>query len=128
MINVRDDREHDAIIVEMEGDVDVEQARRLLEDFRRIAPGHAKGFSVLADVARVETIDVEVENQVKEIMKYLNGRGAGAIIRVLPDLELAVGLDALARCFYSPEVKFFNFTSREAAQQCLIGRGAHSPG
>ena len=119
MVKVRDDRPHDAVIVEFEGDVDLTQARRSFDDLRRLVAKHGKGFKVLVDFTSVATMDVDVEFLIKEAMQYFNAKGVGEIIRVLPDPEVAVGFNYISRFFYSKDVKLANFTSREQAQRSL---------
>lgn len=119
MIKVRDDRPHDAVIVEFEGDIDLAQAQRSFGDLRKLVAKHGKGFKVLVDFTSVATMDVDVEREIKEAMKYFNAKGVGEIIRVLPDPEVAVGFNYISRFFYSKDVKLANFTSREQAQQSL---------
>jgi anti-anti-sigma regulatory factor len=126
MIKVRDDRPHDAVIVEFAGDVDIAQARRSFGDVKKLVARHGKGFKVLVDFSSVATMDVDVEGEMKETMKFINAKGVGEIIRVLPDPELAVGFNYMSRFFYSKDVKLVNFTSREQAQQCLSD-GESSP-
>lgn len=119
MIKVRDDRPHDAVIVEFEGDIDLAQAQRSFGDLRKLVAKHGKGFKVLVDFTSVATMDVDVEREIKEAMKYFNAKGVGEIIRVLPDPAVAVGFNYISRFFYSKDVKLANFTSREQAQQSL---------
>jgi anti-anti-sigma regulatory factor len=120
MIKVRDDRPHDAVIVEFDGDIDIAQARRSFGDIRKLVAKHGKGFKVLVDFSTVATMDVDVELEIKDAMSYFNAKGVGEIIRVLPDPELAVGFNYISRFFYSKDVKLVNFTSREQAQECLV--------
>jgi len=119
MIKVRDDRPHDAVIVEFEGDVDLAQAQRSFGDLRKLVAKHGKGFKVLVDFTSVASMDVDVECEIKEAMKYFNAKGVGEIIRVLPDPEIAVGFNYISRFFYSKDVKLANYTDREQAQQSL---------
>lgn len=119
MIKVRDDRPHDAVIVEFEGDIDLAQAQRSFGDLRKMVARHGKGFKVLVDFTSVATMDVDVEREIKEAMQYFNSKGVGEIIRVLPDPEVAVGFNYISRFFYSKDVKLINFTDRDQAHECL---------
>jgi len=124
MIKVRDDRPHDAVIVEFEGDIELAQAQRSFGDIRRMVSKHGKGFKVLVDFTTCESMDVDVESLMKDAMQYFNARGVGEIIRVLPDPEVAVGFNYISRFFYSKDVKLANFTNREQAQQSLSADGS----
>jgi len=119
MIKVRDDRPHDAVIVEFEGDIDLAQAQRSFGDIRKLVSKHGKGFKVLVDFTSVASMDVDVEREIKEAMMFFNSKGVGEIIRVLPDPETAVGFNYISRFFYSKDVKLANYTDREQAQRSL---------
>jgi hypothetical protein len=124
MIKVRDDRPHDAVIVEFEGDIELAQAQRSFGDLRKMVSKHAKGFKVLVDFTCCESMDVDVESLIKEAMQYFNAKGVGEIIRVLPDPEVAVGFNYISRFFYDKNVKLANFTNREQAQRSLSDGGS----
>lgn len=115
MIKVFYDGLRELVVIEFLGNVDAAQARQALDALERLVPDDGRRFKALADYTRVETMDVEVEAQVKKAMRLLDERGVSEVLRVLPDPDAEVGFDILSRFFYSRDVKFHTYRSRAAA-------------
>ena len=119
MIRVHCDREHNVVIVEFEGHVDAEQARRAYSEVAGALSGCSHGSRFLADFTKVETMEPAVELEVTKTMRLLNERGVKEVFRVLPDSGAAFGFEFLSRLYYAPDVKRFNFRSRQEAEASL---------
>jgi hypothetical protein len=119
MVNVSYDRPHNAFILEYAGNVTAEETRRAHVEMNKLVPSGGKGFKVLVDLCGVETMEVEVENEIKEAMKSPLASGAREVLHVLPDPESDFAFETLVRYFAPKNVKCVNFRSRSAAQKYL---------
>jgi len=119
MINVNCDAEHNAVIVEFEGNVDAAQAERSFSQLEELLPMVGQGFKLLVDYSSVETMEPEVEGEVAKAMDLLNERGVREIVRVLPDPDSDFGFEVLSSRHYSPQVRIHTVRSREAGNSWL---------
>lgn len=119
MINVSDDRAHNAVIVEFKGDVHAAEAKRVLTELGKVLPEHEKGLKVLVDFTSVETIDIEVEDEIKKAMRLFNAQGVSEILRVLPDPAMDIAFDIMSRENYARDMKMRTFRTRADASRAL---------
>jgi hypothetical protein len=126
MVKIAYDDKRNAVIIEVEGNVDATQGGQLSADLERILPKDGKGFSLLTDFTLVQTMEPEVEGELKKAMELINSRGVKDILRVLPDPDLDIGFGILTRCFYSDKVRCLIFRSRAQADASLAERSGRA--
>lgn len=119
MIHVSYDREHKTIVIEFEGNIDGAQARQSSLDLERVVPERRTEFRLLADLTAVQTMELEVEDELKKAMGLFNAHGITEVLRVLPDPDMEVGFNIMSRTYYGKAVKVLTFRSREEAEAHL---------
>lgn len=122
MIKASYDGECNVLILDFKGNVDGAQAKQVYSDLEKILPEKGKGFSLLADLTSIETMEPEVEGEVKKAMGLFTTHGVSEVLRVVdPDME--IGFNILSRTYYPNTVKVLNFRSREQAEAHLRDDG-----
>jgi peroxiredoxin/anti-anti-sigma regulatory factor len=121
MVKASYDDKWNAVILEFSGNVDGAQAWRLSSDLEKILSNRSKGFTLLADFSSVETMEPEVEVEVKKAMGLFKAHGVSQVLRVLPDPDMDIGFNLLSHSYYSAEVKALTFRSRSQAEAHLRG-------
>ncbi len=120
MIRASYAREYNVVVLDFKGNVDGAQAKQVYSDLEKILP--EKGFSLLADLTSIDTMEPEVEEEVKKAMGLFKTHGLREVIRVIdPDME--IGFNILSRRYYPKTVKVLNFRSREQAEAHLRDDG-----
>jgi len=115
MVKVSYDDEHNTVIIEFEGNIDIAQAERFFSDIEKVLPKPGKGFKLLTDFSSVQTMELAVKDEIKKAMGLFNARGVTEILRVLPDPDMDIGLNIMSRSRYSQDVKILTLRSREEA-------------
>lgn len=116
MINVDYQRGRNLLRVEFKGDVAAEEAKATNEKIDRLTASKDGGLTLVVDFSGVNTMDPEVENEVKRSMKMLAGRGLEHVVRVLPDPAADFGFDTLERFYYPNGMDVH--TVRSPSQTC----------
>jgi anti-anti-sigma regulatory factor len=121
MIRVDYVAKYDAVILELEGDVDAAQARQCLIDLERALPTGTKPLKLLVDISGVDTVDLEAKSELEKGMDLLNAHGVAEIFRTSPNPDLDIGLNVLEGSHFSKRVQIHTFRSRQEAQASLYG-------
>ena len=119
MIKVRYDRERKTVIVEFEGNVDAEQARRFFVDLENIRPKSENGFKLLTDFSLVDAMEFSVKSEIEKAMDLFNAQGVTEIIRVIPDPNMDIGFNLMSASHYSKQIKVHTLRSRREAEVYL---------
>jgi uncharacterized protein (DUF302 family)/anti-anti-sigma regulatory factor len=122
MISASYQGEYNVVILDFKGNVDGAQAKQVYSDLEKILPANGEEFSLLADLTSIDTMDPEVEGEVKKAMGLLKRHNVSKVLRVIdPDME--IGFNILSRHYYPSTVKVLNFRSREQAEAHLRDDG-----
>jgi nicotinamidase-related amidase len=121
MIKVNYDAEHNAVIIDIEGNIDDAQAKQVLSDLQKILSKTRKGFKLLADLSRVESMELDVQSEVGKAMDFLNAKGVSEIFRVLPDPDLDIAFNVMSAAHYSKQVRVHTYRCRAEAEVRLQG-------
>src|SRR4051812_38852404 len=105
MVKIGYDAKSDAVVVEFEGDVDAPQAARALAALDRLIPKERRGFKLLSDFSAAGVMEPEVENVIRDTMRYFKNRGVKEIVRVLPDPDWDIGFAVMSREVFGPQMK-----------------------
>jgi hypothetical protein len=119
MVHVAYDSPHHAVILEYAGNVTAEETRRAHAEMNKLIPNDGKGFKVLVDLCGIDTMELEVEDEIKEAMSSPLALGAQEVVHVLPDAESDFTFETLVRYFAPKKINCVNFRTRADAQKYL---------
>lgn len=119
MVNVTYDSPHHAVILEYKGNVTAEETKHAHDEMSKLIPSDGKGFKVLVDLCGIDTMELEVEDEIKEAMRSPLASGAKEVLHVLPDPESDFAFETLVRYFAPRKINCVNFRTREAAEKYL---------
>lgn len=76
------------------------------------------GFQMLADLGRLESMDIACEEIVGKMMEMLEQHGLERVVRVIPDPSKDIGLKIIGLFHYSKKVRIVTSTTMiEAARE-----------
>ena len=82
------------------GHVMPEELRRGYADAQAMAADLKPGFHLLADFARLDSMDLACRTELGRLMELADQGGVGLLVRVIPDPSKDIGLDILALFHY----------------------------
>ncbi len=82
-------------------DVSPEQLERAEEDVTLLLAELSPGFRVLADLSRLESMNLDSMNVIGRIMELFDRSGVGMIVRVIPDPSKDFGFN-ISTIFHYP--------------------------
>jgi hypothetical protein len=121
MIKVNYDAEHNAVIVEFEGNVDAAQARQYYADLEKALPKGTEPLKLLVDISSINTMELEARDEIEKGMDLLNAHGLTDIFRASPSPNLDIGFSIMATAHFHKRVRIHTLRSREEAQTSLYG-------
>ncbi|HEY0793090.1 MAG TPA: hypothetical protein VGD78_18640 [Chthoniobacterales bacterium] len=95
---------------------EVRQARKQVRDLL----GEVKpGFRLLADLSRLESMDLSCAPEIGAMMDLFSEKQVGTIVRVVPDPHKDIGLNIMSRFHYGSNVRFITCEDLPTALQKL---------
>jgi hypothetical protein len=88
-------------------------------DFEKLLPRVRPGFSILADLSAVDSMELECAPHMSRIMDLCKARGVGAVIRVIPDPSKDIGLNILSIIHYGTGVRILTCRTLEEGESAL---------
>ena len=128
MIKTDYDAEHNALVLELDGNIGAAQAGRSFSELEKLLPEGKTGFKLLIDLTAVDTLDPEVEGEMEKAMDFFNTHGIAEILRVLPDPDAKFGFDMISKSHFSKSVQIHTLKTRAEAQALLLGNGTGREG
>jgi anti-anti-sigma regulatory factor len=119
MVKVRYDPKRNTVIIEFEGKVDAEQAKKFFADLEEIRPKLGRTFKLLTDFSLVDTMEFSVKAEIEKAMDLFNAQGVTEIIRVIPDANMDIGFNLMSASHYSKRIKVHTLRSRQQAEAHL---------
>ena len=116
MIDIRYDKKRNTVVIEFSGKIDAAQGKEYLPKIPAIIPKNGKGFNLLVDASKVESIDPKLKDTVTQAMDIFNKQGVKKVIRVIPDPHQDIGFNILSVFHYSKDVKIVTVESRDEAE------------
>lgn len=113
------DNDQNAVVLEFEGNVDVAEAKRSFDEMGKTSPQKGKGFRLITDFSKLDTIDIGVKSFIEKAMELFKNQGVTEIIRVIPDPNMEVGMNLISTAHYPKSVKVHTMRSRHEAQEYL---------
>ena len=119
MIEISYDKKRNTVVIEFSGKIDAVQGKEYLPKIPAAIPKHGRGFNLLVDTSKVESIDPKLKDAVTEAMDIFNAQGVQRVIRVIPDPHTDIGFNILSIFHYSKDVKIITVASRSEAEARL---------
>jgi hypothetical protein len=82
------------------GHVTVEEARQVQKDVISLLTELDKGFRVVSDLERLDSIEPGCAAVIGEVMELCDRKGVDLVIRVIPDPTKDIGLNILSHFHY----------------------------
>ena len=97
--------------------VSVAELERGYDELKKLLPEFTDGFQMLADLGRLESMDVACAEIIGKTMELLDRGGVAMIVRVIPDSSKDIGLNILSIFHYPNNPRIVTCqTMAEAAQ------------
>jgi D-arabinose 1-dehydrogenase-like Zn-dependent alcohol dehydrogenase len=119
MVKLHYDNDQNVVVLEFEGNVDVAEARKSFDEMGKTIPQKGKGFRLLTDFSKLDTIDLSVKSFIEKAMELFKSQGVTEIIRVIPDPNMEVGMNLISTAHYPKNVKVHTVRSRQEAKKYL---------
>ena len=107
------------VVVRFRGQVGPSDVRRYLEEARAALTDIKPGFRLLADLTDLEAMDVSCAPYIRQMMDLLNEKGIAAVVRVIPNPTLDIGLQIMSLFHYGHDVRIMTCATLEAAMRAL---------
>jgi len=101
------------------GRVGPEELQRGEEDTKRLLAEMSPGFRVLADLERLEFMDVACATEIGRMMEHMDQLGIGMVVRVIPDPNKDIGLNILTAFHYRRRPRVVTCENMIEAQKLL---------
>jgi hypothetical protein len=100
MLWVTSNKERQLLYLNFAGRVQPEELQRGYEDLKALLADLQPGFRILADLSRMESMDLACTPELGRAMELMDKHGVGMVVRVLPDEALDIGFNILAIFHY----------------------------
>jgi len=85
--------------------VKVEQLERGYPEVQALLAAFPDGFEMLADLGRLESMDIDCEGIIGRTMEMMDQHGLERVVRVIPDSTKDIGLNIIGRFHYSKRMR-----------------------
>jgi hypothetical protein len=101
------------------GRVTAEELRRGREESAALLAELPRGFRVLADLDRLESMDPDAAVELGKMMEVAEARGVGMVVRVISDPQKDIGLNILSFFHYRNQPDVITCANMIEAAQAL---------
>lgn len=105
------------IEVRYRGRVTADEVREVHGKVLDLLPKMRKGFTFLADLSDLESMELDCMANITKIMDACNGAGIGTVVRIVPDPRKDIGLNILSIIHYSRGVRVLTCQSQAEAER-----------
>jgi hypothetical protein len=116
---VRFDPSRNLIELRYGGNVAAADVRAVSEKIMDLLPQMRKGFTLLADLSGLESMDLDSVPDITKIMDACNAAGIGTVVRVIPDPKKDIGLNILSIIHYRRGVRVITCQTYAEAERVL---------
>ena len=95
------------------------ELKRGREDVATLLADLPTDFRLLADLSRLESMDVACATEIGKLMELCAQKGVGTLVRVVPDPRKDIGLNILSLFHYGPRVRAVTCATMEEAAKML---------
>jgi hypothetical protein len=107
------------LVLSFAGKVTLDESRETVARIRDKLEEMSPGFVALVDFRWLESMSPAAAPFVAEIMDLFVGRKVSAVVRVMPEPHLDIGLNILSPFHYGPDVRLMTFQTLADAIQAL---------
>jgi hypothetical protein len=118
---VQGDPSRNLIEVRYQGRVSVAEVRAVSEGVMDLLPQMRQGFTFLADLSCLESMELDCVVEITRIMDACNSAGIGTVVRIIPDPRKDIGLNILSIIHYRRGVHVITCQNAEEAERVLGG-------
>jgi hypothetical protein len=90
-----------------------------VDAFKALLSGMRSGFTVLADLTRMESMELDCVTGLAKIMDACRDHGVGTVVRIVPDPSKDIGLKILGIVHYRGAVRVITCNSPAEAERVL---------
>ena len=119
MFVVEADTTRQLLVLSIAGVVTADESRETVGRVREKLEEMLPGFVALADFRWLESMASGSAPFVAEIMDAFVAKGVSAVVRVMPNPHLDIGLNILSPFHYGPDVRLMTFETLADAIQAL---------
>jgi hypothetical protein len=116
---VEADAARNLIEVRYAGHVRPAEVATVLTKVTAVLPTFRPGFTFLADLSALDSMDVECGLPISQLMDLCNAAGIGTVVRIIPDPRKDIGLKILSIIHYGRGVKVLTFQDGAEARRAL---------
>jgi anti-anti-sigma regulatory factor len=101
------------------GKVTATEMQAAVTEIEGLLPQLQTGFTVLADLSGLESMDLDCVPHLTKIMDVSRARGIGTVVRVIPDPDKDIGLNILSIIHYRRGVQIVTCETLAEAERAL---------
>jgi len=116
---IRADVPRNLIEVYYHGHVGVAEVRAVHDEVLILLPRMRQGFTYLADLSGLESMELDCMVGITSIMDACNAAGIGTVVRIVPDTRKDIGLNILSITHFRRSVHVLTFQNLAEAQRAL---------
>ena len=116
---IRGDPSRNLIEVRYGGRVTAPIVKEVYKELMTLLPTMRQGFTFLADLSELESMDLDCVADITRIMDTCNAAGIGTVVRIVPDPRKDIGLNILSIIHYRRGVHILTFQNSEEAGRAL---------
>jgi hypothetical protein len=113
------DASRNLIEVRYGGRVTVAEVKAMSEEVMVLLPQMSLGFTFLADLSNLESMDLDCVPYITKVMDACNAAGIGTVVRIIPDPRKDIGFNILSIIHYGRGVHVLTFQDPEEAKRAL---------
>lgn len=119
MINFELDQPKNLLVIRYSGAVVPAETEQGLEQIRSGLAKLKSSFRLLADLTKLESMDVACAPFIEKAMDMCNEKGASLVVRVIPDPHRDIGLQIMSIFHYGGDVRIHTCETLDQARELL---------
>lgn len=120
IIHLKPDAERNLLTIRYAGHIVAAYTAANLATVRAAIQGLRPGFGLMIDFTDLISMEPACAPHIGAIMDYANAQRVAAVVRVIPDPRLDIGMEIMSRFHYGSEVVTFTCTNVEEAMRVLF--------
>ena len=119
MINFEIDEPKRLLAIHYSGLVRADETEKGLEQIRNGLVKLQRGFRLLVDLSKLQSMDVGCAPFIEKAMDMCNEKGASLVVRVIPDPHRDIGLQIMSIFHYGGDVRIITCETLVQANELL---------
>ena len=116
---VRCDISRNLIEVAYRGKVSIADVKAVFEKVQELLPELRQGFTFLADLSGLESMELDSVGDITKIMDSCNAAGIGTVVRIIPDPRKDIGFNILSIIHYRRGVRMITCQTAAEAERVI---------